>query len=493
MDTDTAAIPALIPALIVVLWSAYPACGNESADDGSSPPDDLHDPVMIQSDYLDDAQLDTVGLLSPGTAILPPGLWSRSRTNDILSLLEDQTTMLPSSLLELLHVMLLAETSAPGTGQADGALLLARLDKLVEFGAHSQARELLRTAGYDQPDTFSRWLEISLILRDEPASCRKLLSIPSLSDSYRHHVYCSSIAGKNTRADSIFATARSMGVFSDTKSSILEALLNPDESDTMIEYQADTLDALDARILMEFDGLLPVDDIPPRFAYLMTSQDIQPHLQVRAYETLAGTLAIPFEQVILAYHELAPFMEHDEFQRVGDLVAFDNAVRGGDSEGAFHLLDTAFDHMNDIGIVRQFARHYSGFLAGHAGIDSVRQFLLRVYAGHIDPGGFAPRTRDERFLVIITSNNPSVENPANGLQEAILDGLSGRFATGRIRKLVDMDMPGEALLEAMLPLNNMDSLGMPEVQDAIAVLVVYDMLPVARELALELASSEFVQ
>ena len=83
---------------------------------------------------------------------------------------------------------------------------------------------------------------------------------------------------------------------------------------------------------MEFDGLLPVDDILPRFAYLMTSQDIQPHLQVRAYETLASTLAIPFEQVILAYHDLALFMEHDEVQRVGDLVAFDNAVRGGDSK-----------------------------------------------------------------------------------------------------------------------------------------------------------------
>ena len=55
---------------------------------------------------------------------------------------------------------------------------------------------------------------------------------------------CSSIAGKDTRADSIFATARSMGVFSDTESSILEALLNPDESVTMIEYQSDTLDTL---------------------------------------------------------------------------------------------------------------------------------------------------------------------------------------------------------------------------------------------------------
>ena len=47
MDTNPAARPALIPALIVVLWSAYPACGNESADDGSSPPDGFQDTVII--------------------------------------------------------------------------------------------------------------------------------------------------------------------------------------------------------------------------------------------------------------------------------------------------------------------------------------------------------------------------------------------------------------------------------------------------------------
>ena len=109
---------------------------------GSEPPTD-----GIEVGALDAIDPDGAGVLLPGIKPLPADMWSGSRRSRIEALLSRLPAAAPSAAMRRLALALLASRAQPPAGEGEaGALVLARVGRLVAMGARDPALSLLRAA-----------------------------------------------------------------------------------------------------------------------------------------------------------------------------------------------------------------------------------------------------------------------------------------------------------------------------------------------------------
>ena len=104
---------------------------------------------------------DSVGLLPPERSGLPRDLWGPTPTGQAESLIRDHPDTGVPAARALFRKILLAETDPPQPALADGALLVARVDRLLEIGALEEARALIELAGPETPELFRRWFDVA--------------------------------------------------------------------------------------------------------------------------------------------------------------------------------------------------------------------------------------------------------------------------------------------------------------------------------------------
>ena len=80
--------------------------------------------------------LDGLGILSPEASGLPHDLWGASPSEELVRLIRTERVDTLPSIQALLMTLLLAELAPPDDATQDGALFLARIDKLLDLGAH---------------------------------------------------------------------------------------------------------------------------------------------------------------------------------------------------------------------------------------------------------------------------------------------------------------------------------------------------------------------
>ena len=90
---------------------------------------------------------DGIGLLSAESAGLSRTLWRGSKTTELVELVSSEPRDLLPAPKALLKRLLLAELDPPADAGADGRLLIARIDRLLELGALDEAAALLDVAG----------------------------------------------------------------------------------------------------------------------------------------------------------------------------------------------------------------------------------------------------------------------------------------------------------------------------------------------------------
>ena len=159
------------------------------------------DKVGIQVGALEAIDPDAAGVLLPGIEPFPGDLWSGSRRSRIEALLPRLPGSAPSDAMRQLALSLLTSPAQPPAGPGEaGALVLARVGRLVAMGARDAALGLLESAGPEGGEALSAQIENDRLLAmlDLDTACERILGKAGRAgDGYwrRVRILCQAHAG----------------------------------------------------------------------------------------------------------------------------------------------------------------------------------------------------------------------------------------------------------------------------------------------------------
>jgi len=123
---------------------------------------------------------------------------------------------------------MLAEADPPLGAGPDGALFVARVDKLLDLGALEQAKSLIEAAEPDTAPLFRRWFDVALLTGTEDAACSVVKSTPSIAPTYSARIFCLARNGDWNAAALTLNTHRALGDITAEEDALIARFLDPE-------------------------------------------------------------------------------------------------------------------------------------------------------------------------------------------------------------------------------------------------------------------------
>ncbi|MGJ8612247.1 MAG: hypothetical protein ACSHWY_14190, partial [Octadecabacter sp.] len=169
-----------------------------------------------------------LGLLPPSTTGLPIDMWDRSDVATLTALLQAQQIDTLPAVQDLIVLLATAQANPPREAATPNAFFLARVDKLLDFGALETAQAMLEDADPDTPDLFRRWFDVSLLTGTEDAACRALQGQPSIAPTPSARIFCLARSGDWSAAALTLNTGLALGDIDEDTGALLSRFLDPD-------------------------------------------------------------------------------------------------------------------------------------------------------------------------------------------------------------------------------------------------------------------------
>ncbi len=300
---------------------------------------------------LGEGNADGKGTVSPRSAGLTPNLWGPSDVETLVRLIGGPAPRLPA-LRRLERRILAAQLQPPAAGPGqEGALFLARVDKLLDMGATGAAKELLQAAGPAHPERFRRLFDIDLLSRDEARACEIMDRTPGVAPSFPARIFCLALGGDWPAAALVFHGAETMGKIDPQMSALLAQYLDDGYSDQTEELTPpEVVTPLQLRLHEAIGQPLPSTNLPLAFALA----DLDHHggwkARLDAAERLARAGAIPASQLRMIYLEQRPAASGGVWDRATAIQALDAALAARDPEALAKALPTAYETMLAAGL-----------------------------------------------------------------------------------------------------------------------------------------------
>ena len=436
---------------------------------------------------------DSVGLLPPDVTGFPHDLWGLGKTAEVIAALSAVRLEGLPSLQALLLTLLLAESEAPADAGADSALLIARINKLLEIGALEQAQALLEAAGpITSAELFRRAFDVALLTGAEDRACETMRDIPSLAPTLTARVFCLARADDWNAAALTLQTAKALGNITEIEDALLSRFLDPDlfEGEDMPQPPK-PVTPLVWRIYDALGEPLPTATLPPAFAHAELSERAGWKAHIEAAERLAKAGAVAPNVLLGLYTQRTPAASGGVWDRVDAFQNFDEALTKGDVLIVEQRLPLAYARMKDVELEVPFATLYAEALAklpltGDAARISYELGLLSPAYQRLAAN--VPTAGDARaaFLAGLATGSVAGLAAPDSMARAIAPAFDGAALTEDFTPLVDQGRIGEAILLAMGRIESGLRGNLPDVTIGLTALRKLGLEDVARHTALEL-------
>jgi len=450
---------------------------------------------VITSQPLDAPNPDAVGLLPSSVTGLPSNLWESSSSAALVRLIRQGSTETLPAIAELNRSLLLAEASAPNDADGSGALLLARVDQLLELGALDDAQALLERAGPTTPELFRRWFDVALLTGTENLACEALRSNGDIAPTYQARIFCLARNGDWNAAALTLNSAEALGYVAPEEYDLIARFLDPElfEGEPPLSTPSRP-SPLVFRMLEAIGEPISSSTLPRAFA----QADLRPSsgwkARLEAAERLARVGAIPANQLLGIYTERSPAASGGVWNRVDALQRFDLAVKNRDAEAIDQVLPVIWREMQRVGLERPFAKLYANELDGIslAGRSAGLAFHLGLLSDSYETlsRAYSPINDKDKFLSALATGAPASAPAPSAMAEAIRDGFdSGELSDDLSRKLADNRL-GEAILIANQMFNEGAAGDLEKVSRALRFYRAVGLEDIARKAALQLMLME---
>ncbi|MHA3913528.1 hypothetical protein [Halovulum sp. GXIMD14793] len=372
-ETPRSAIPWLSDVL------EQPAELSRPAQPVSAISDHVLSDIVVTS--LDAPLRDGVGLLTPNQTGFPQDLWGPTSALRVRHLILDHPGTGVPATRGTFFAVLLAETKPPPGSTAENAVLLARIDRLMQSGHLDQAEALVELAGITDPEIFRRAFDIGLLTERSDNVCASLRASPALSPTLPARVFCLARSGDWDAAAITLGLGHDIGEIPPQQEELLARFLDPDLFDgTEDPPVPDPLTTLDF-VLRDAVGLdRPSGTLPLAFEH----HDLGPHSGLRqriiAAERLVRAGALAYPVLFAAYREGKPAASGSIWEHAAAVQALDAAFAAGDMDRILTTLVAADETFQAIGLRLELAREFAPQLAELELVDMPSDTRHRVYS-----------------------------------------------------------------------------------------------------------------
>jgi len=434
---------------------------------------------------------DAVGLLPVNITGLPHNLWGSSASSDLARRFKAERVDLFPAIQDLLYTLLLAELDAPKDASASSVLFLARVDTLLSLGALEPALALLERAGFENPEVFRRYFDVSLLIGSESKACSTLRATPELSPTFPARIFCLARGGSWDAAALTLQTGKALGFVTEEEETLLSRFLDPGLFEGEPGLAAPTrTNPLIYRMMEAIGEPIPTANLPLAFA----NADLNAHsgwkAQIEAAERLSRTSAIDPNRLLGIYSARSPAASGGVWDRVEAIQNFDDAISKADTDGVSATLESAWNAAAKVELEIAFAQLFADQLSRlpiqeQSQALSFRIGLLSKNYENAANSYNASSDRD-RFLQQIATGQAADKPVSNPLMAAVRDGFLANGVPIRLQSLTNNNRLGEAILRAMELFTNGSRGDFDEVSDALAFFRAVGLEDTARRAALQL-------
>ncbi len=406
---------------------------------------------------LDALRPEAIGLFPAARVGLPSNLWGATPADTLAQLITALPTDMLPALRDLSLRLLLAEFDAPlpeaiapNIAPADDHaptrerpdFLMARIDKLIEFGALDQAAAILDALDPSDPHLRLRRFDIGLLLGDEHRACASvLLDEPPIGDDAAM-IFCLARESEWDKALDLLHEAEDAQRLSPYLIDLLEHFLDGNErlpgAATLLPPPSGTPSPLVWRLLEATGDQVPTLGLPVSYAHADLRGTIGWRAQLEAAERLVRAGALSPNRLLGLYTERRAAASGGIWERVRLVQRFDSALHSGDTEATAAALIEVWPQIQagelEVPMAELYAQSLGQMaLSGAAGALAFRVGLLSDSYETVALGRDMERaTSEERFLAAV----------ARGLDPALHNGAM----TGEVAQAV-----GEAFAREALP------------------------------------------
>lgn len=439
---------------------------------------------------LDNPSPDGIGLLAPDLTGLPRSLWSGSPEAVLVTLVAAERTETLPALQDLIVTLMLAKADPPlGAGQ-NGALFLARVDKLLDLGALEPAQALLEQADLEVPDLFRRWFDVSLLTGTEDAACRMMMDRPSISVTYPARIFCLAREEDWSAAALTLGTARALGDVTAEEDALLSRFLDADLVDPMAPLPAPSRPSpLVFRMREAIGEALPTQGLPRAFAHADLRPSAAWRNQLEAAERLVRFGTVSENQLLGIYTAQVPAASGGVWDRARAIQRLEAALAGGDPTAIAVALPPALAAMQAARTEVAFARLYTRRLTGLTLPEPARSAALRLALLSPDyeqaGAAYPPTTPIESFWQSVARGQITGPIPDDRRAAAVAAAFQGAPVPEPMASQIADGQLGEALLRAVAAFQQGIDGDSAAVTDALAVFRAVGLEDVARRAALQ--------
>ena len=190
----------------------------------------------ISTAPLGSSELETTGLFTAERVGLPRALWGPTPTEEIIAAIISLPADTMPAAARLSLRLLMAEFAPPlqNLPETRGAVLLARVDKLIELGALEQAGQLIAAAPETSAALNARAFDIALLLGEEDRACAHMSGQIAAQHSHSAQIFCLARRGDWQSAYSSLQVGRSLGFLDESEAALLTRFLEEEESEGQI-------------------------------------------------------------------------------------------------------------------------------------------------------------------------------------------------------------------------------------------------------------------
>lgn len=370
-------------------------------------------------------QMPSLGLVSPAVTGLPTNLWQASAPERVAQLLRDTPVAGQPVMQSLLMTLLLTEARSPAGDQ--DALLLARLDRLLDLGATDPTQALVQEADPGASRArFARWFDATLLTGDESRSCAMLTARPYLDPDYRARIFCAVRRGDWPMAALIMETALALEVFAPEDAQLLDRFLNPDlfEGAPHLPFPADP-DPLTLRLFETIGEPLPTSRLPRAFATADLRDVAGWKAQLEAAERLTRSGAMNPNQLLGLFTQRRAAASGAIWDRVEAVQSMERAILDRDLDAIATALPPLWTAATEAGIEQAVSDLFAPAvkdlpLSGEAAIIAWHmQLQSEAYETATPPAA----AKDAGFLTALAKGMPEQADSKSPWQKAITRGF----------------------------------------------------------------------